>query len=143
MAIRFDVSWARTAVVFWLALWTLALAGCCGSSSFSSSASSPPTQPGNPVGTNLTQISSDPYTAAPGQHATEVEPHMLANGNTLVAAFQSGRIAAQEQTEREVISIAREIPVAVGGGRVVKIHFHSVSSAGMVLPYTSATMLGW
>jgi hypothetical protein len=42
---------------------------------------------------SLTQISSDPFTVAPGQHATEVEPHVLANGTTLVAAFQTGRIA--------------------------------------------------
>lgn len=41
----------------------------------------------------LTQISSDPFTVGPGQHATEVEPDMLANGTTLVAAFQTGRIA--------------------------------------------------
>jgi hypothetical protein len=41
----------------------------------------------------LTQISADPFTVAPGQHATEVEPHVLANGTTLVAAFQTGRIA--------------------------------------------------
>lgn len=41
----------------------------------------------------LTQISSDPFTVPPGQHATEVEPHMVANGATLVAAFQTGRIA--------------------------------------------------
>jgi len=41
----------------------------------------------------LTQISSDPFTVGPGQHATEVEPHVLANGSTLVAAFQTGRIA--------------------------------------------------
>lgn len=40
----------------------------------------------------LTQISSDPFTVGPGQHATEVEPHMLANGSTLVASFQTGRI---------------------------------------------------
>ncbi len=40
----------------------------------------------------LTQISSDPFTIGPGQHATEVEPHMLANGTTLVSAFQTGRI---------------------------------------------------
>ncbi len=40
----------------------------------------------------LTQISSDPFTIGPGQHATEVEPHMLANGATLVASFQTGRI---------------------------------------------------
>src|SRR5580700_12273286 len=41
----------------------------------------------------LTQISSDPFTIGPGQHATQVEPHMLANGTTLVSAFQTGRIA--------------------------------------------------
>src|SRR6201981_147217 len=41
----------------------------------------------------LTQISSDPFTVGPGQHATEVEPHVLANGTTLVAAFQTGRIS--------------------------------------------------
>src|SRR5579872_3392277 len=43
-------------------------------------------------GVTLTQMSSDPFTVGPGQHATEVEPHMLANGATLVAAFQTGRI---------------------------------------------------
>jgi len=41
---------------------------------------------------SLTQISSDPFTIGPGQHATEVEPHMFASGSTLVAAFQTGRI---------------------------------------------------
>src|SRR5216684_137908 len=40
----------------------------------------------------LTQISSDPFTVGPGQHATEVEPHVLAFGATEVAAFQTGRI---------------------------------------------------
>jgi hypothetical protein len=40
----------------------------------------------------LTQISSDSFTVPPGQHATEVEPHVLANGSTLVSAFQVGRI---------------------------------------------------
>jgi hypothetical protein len=65
---------------------TLALATCGGSSSVS-------TQQGNPVGPNLIQVSSDPFTVAPGQHATEVEPHMLSNGTTMVAAFQVGRIA--------------------------------------------------
>ncbi len=41
---------------------------------------------------SLTQISSDSFTVPPGQHATEVEPHVLANGSTLVSAFQVGRI---------------------------------------------------
>ena len=73
---------------------TLALFGCSGSTSQNQLTTSPPPPPppGNPVGANLTQISADPFTNAPGQHATEVEPHMLANGNTLVAAFQVGRI---------------------------------------------------
>ena len=34
----------------------------------------------------LTQISTDPFTVPPGQHATEVEPHVLANGTTFVAS---------------------------------------------------------
>lgn len=76
-----------------LALFTITLGGCGGSSSSS------PTQPVNPIGPNLTQVSSDPYTVGPGQHATEVEPHVLANGSTLVAAFQTGRIAPGGSTD--------------------------------------------
>src|SRR6202140_2930769 len=90
MGITFDVFCQKTSAFFLLALCTLTLAGCSGSSS----TASVPTQPGNPVGANLTQISSDPFTIAPGQHATEVEPHMFANGSTFVAAFQAGRIPA-------------------------------------------------
>jgi hypothetical protein len=48
---------------------------------------------------SLTRISFDPFTVGPGQHATEVEPHMLANGSTLVAAFQTGRIAPGGATD--------------------------------------------
>jgi len=47
----------------------------------------------------LTQISSDPFIIGPGQHATEVEPHVLASGSTLVAAFQTGRIAPGGATD--------------------------------------------
>ncbi len=47
----------------------------------------------------LKRISFDPFTVGPGQHATEVEPHMLANGTTLVAAFQTGRIAPGGSTD--------------------------------------------
>lgn len=68
-----------------------ALCGCSGHSSSANLTTAPPPS-GNPVGANLTQISSDPYTVAPGQHATEVEPHMFSNGSTLVATFQTGRI---------------------------------------------------
>ncbi len=53
----------------------------------------------NPVGPNLTQLSSDPFTVGPGQHATEVEPHLFSNGSTLVAAFQTGRIAPGGSTD--------------------------------------------
>ncbi len=67
-----------------LAALASVLVACSGSSSSSLTI--------NPIGANLTKISSDPYTDAPGQHATEVEPHMLAYGTTLVAAFQTGRI---------------------------------------------------
>jgi len=42
--------------------------------------------------TGLLQLSSDPFTVGPGQHATEVEPDTLSAGNTLVSAFQVGRI---------------------------------------------------
>lgn len=76
-----------------LALMTIGLPGCSGSSTPKSSL--PP--PANPA--NLTQISSDPYTIGPGQHATEVEPHMLSNGTTLVAAFQTGRIVPGGSTD--------------------------------------------
>ena len=48
---------------------------------------------------SLTKISSDPFTVGPGQHATEVEPHVLAFGSTLVAAFQTGRIAPGGSTD--------------------------------------------
>ena len=42
--------------------------------------------------TSLLQLSSDPYTVGPGQHATEVEPDTLSAGRTLVSAFQVGRV---------------------------------------------------
>lgn len=77
------------------AMFIATLAGCSGSSSPSSTSITPQ----DPVGANLTQVSSDPFSIAPGQHATEVEPHMVASGSTLVAAFQTGRIAAGGATD--------------------------------------------
>ncbi len=85
--------WRRLTVCVVLACM---LVSCSGSSSPSSGTG---TQPGNPVGANLTQVSADPYSIAPGQHATEVEPHMVANGSTLVAAFQTGRIVPGGATD--------------------------------------------
>src|SRR5579859_6887667 len=92
---RADAFGGTSWVAGFLVSFTLALTGCSGSSSSSSTT----TPPENPIGPNLTQISSDPFTVAPGQHATEVEPHVLANGNTLVAAFQTGRIAPGGATD--------------------------------------------
>ncbi|HTZ84428.1 MAG TPA: hypothetical protein VMB66_14610, partial [Candidatus Acidoferrales bacterium] len=54
---------------FLVCLLTLVWTACSGSPSTSSLTSTPPPPPGNPVGSNLTQISSDPYSVAPGQHA--------------------------------------------------------------------------
>ncbi len=82
---------ARRCSCLALVCLALALTGCSSSSSSGSQ--------GGPVGANLTQISSDPFTVPPGQHATQVEPHVLANGNTLVAAFQTGRIAPGGATD--------------------------------------------
>jgi hypothetical protein len=39
----------------------------------------------------LTRISSDPFTNATSQHATEVEPDTFSSGSTVVSAFQVGR----------------------------------------------------
>lgn len=86
--------YCRAASACLVACLTVAFLACSGSSSSMQFTTSPPPPPppGNPVGANLTQISSDPFTIGSGQHATEVEPHMLANGSTLVATFQVGRI---------------------------------------------------
>ncbi|GAA1972708.1 putative Ig domain-containing protein [Kitasatospora viridis] len=41
----------------------------------------------------LTQVSTDPYTDAQAQHATEVEPDTFGYGSTVVSAFQVGRVS--------------------------------------------------
>lgn len=40
----------------------------------------------------LTQVSSDPYTDAQAQHQTQVGPDTFQFGNTIVSAFQTGRV---------------------------------------------------
>jgi hypothetical protein len=40
----------------------------------------------------ITQVSNDPYTDAQAQHQTEVEPDTFRFGNTIVSAFQVGRV---------------------------------------------------
>ena len=91
---RFFYGCARCAIF----AFTLAITGCSGPTATFGNGGGPP-PPGNPVGSNLTLISSDTFTVAPGQHATEVEPHLLANGSTLVAAFQTGRIGPGGSTD--------------------------------------------
>lgn len=99
MMTSFSRNQSSSAVCAILAI-TLMLAGCSGSSPTTTTITPPPPPPpGNPVGANLTQISSDPYTVSPGQHATEVEPHMFSNGSTMVAAFQTGRIVLGGATD--------------------------------------------
>jgi hypothetical protein len=45
-----------------------------------------------PATVPLVKLSSDPFTNASSQHATEVEPDTFAFGSTIVSAFQVGRI---------------------------------------------------
>jgi BNR repeat-like domain len=47
----------------------------------------------------LTRISSDPFANTQSQHATEVEPDTFANGSTVVAAFQVGRVFGGGSTD--------------------------------------------
>src|SRR6266550_2984787 len=41
--------------------------------------------------TDLVRISQDPYTDPFAQHATEVEPLLVAHGDTIVTSLQAGR----------------------------------------------------
>jgi hypothetical protein len=84
-----DLCYRKTSALLVIAVSIIVLTGCSGGTA---PVFAPATQPGDPVGANLTQISSDPFSVGAGQHATEVEPHMISSGNTLVAAFQTGRI---------------------------------------------------
>lgn len=69
------------------------LAASCGSSSPSN------TNPGNPFSsdppatTPLTQLSTDTFTNASSQHATEVEPGSFSFGPTIITSFQVARIS--------------------------------------------------
>lgn len=91
---RMQILATRKILIAALGLLAISLSACSGRPSTPSETSTTPTSPPpqNPAGPNLTQISSDPYTIGPGQHATEVEPHVFSNGSALVAAFQTGRI---------------------------------------------------
>jgi len=73
-----------------LAMSLLVLGLSCGGGNSTPSESTPPSFPLGAV--VLTKLSSDPYTNASSQHATEVEPGTFAFGSTIVSAFQVGRI---------------------------------------------------
>src|SRR6185437_10972511 len=84
-------------------LWRLALTSgvgaififaiSCGSSSNSNSTSSNPFASDPPATVPLTQLSSDTFTNASSQHATEVEPGSFSFGSTIITSFQVARIS--------------------------------------------------
>jgi hypothetical protein len=84
--------------VAFCAILMLALASCGGGgNSFVPSNSFTPTPTPTPPGpaalqVAATKLSTDTFTNPASQHATEVEPSAFAHGNTIVAAFQVGRI---------------------------------------------------
>jgi hypothetical protein len=76
----------------WIAL-VLILAVVCFLSSCGSGHSSPPAMPPPPMPEIAeVRLSTDSFTNASSQHATEVEPSAFAFGSTIVTAFQVGRI---------------------------------------------------
>lgn len=82
--------------VAWKLSLVLLLAACSsgGGSGTPPVKTTPSPAPGQfppPSLTAVEQISSDPFTNGSSQHATEVEPSAIANGSTIVAAFQTGR----------------------------------------------------
>jgi len=68
----------------------LFLSACGGGSNSQSATTTPPPVMIQTVPT--TQISTDTFTNASSQHATEVETHALGVGSTIVSTFQVGRI---------------------------------------------------
>ncbi|MDQ2664052.1 MAG: glycoside hydrolase [Candidatus Eremiobacteraeota bacterium] len=76
-----------------IALGAVAFAAGCGGGGGSGSAAPPmgPTASPPIVLSQSMRISSDPFTNASSQHATEVEPSAFSFGSTIVAASQAGR----------------------------------------------------
>src|SRR6185437_8146480 len=90
-------------------LWRLALTSgvgaififaiSCGSSSNSNSTSSNPFASDPPATVPLTQLSSDTFTNASSQHATEVEPGSFSFGSTMIISLQVARISGGGGTD--------------------------------------------
>jgi hypothetical protein len=76
-------------LTFALALLAAGTAGCSGGGGTPPAPPTPSPTPSAPAG--VLQISQDPFVNPSTQHRTEVEPHLFAVGNTVVAAFQVGR----------------------------------------------------
>ena len=73
-------------------LGILTIIAACGSGSNSQPPQPPPPTTIPPPNVPLTQLSTDTFTNATSQHATEVETSAFASGSTIVSAFQVGRI---------------------------------------------------
>jgi hypothetical protein len=78
----------RSWIALGLIVWLLILISSCGSSHSSPPPVTPPPTPEIPE----VRLSTDSFTNASSQHATEVEPGAFAFGSTIVTAFQVGRI---------------------------------------------------
>jgi hypothetical protein len=89
-AVSSATSVVRSVSKIFLVIVAVSLWSSCGGGSGGSSNSQ--SQGGTP-GANLPsmRISTDQFTNPTSQHATQVEPDTFAFGNTIVAAFQSGR----------------------------------------------------
>src|SRR2546423_7584396 len=81
----------------------------------------------------LTQVSSDPYTNATSQHATELEPDTFADHGTVVAAFQVGRFFNGGASD---IGVVRSGTGGAGWGapRLLPPTFHSADAPSPFQP---------
>jgi hypothetical protein len=86
------VTFRRTALCLGLTAAIFFVVGC-GSSSNSNSPSTDPFASDPPATVPLTQVSSDKFTNASSQHATEVEPGSFSFGSTIITSFQVARIS--------------------------------------------------
>jgi hypothetical protein len=66
---------------------------------------------------DLTKLSHDPYTDPAAQHATEVEPVMVAHEDTIVSAFQVGRFFGAGSVVRSMWSTRNCRTAGTGTGR--------------------------
>jgi hypothetical protein len=88
------VIFRRTALCLGLTASTLFVIGCGSSSNSNSTSTSTDPFASDPAATvPLTQLSSDKFSNASSQHATQVEPGSFSFGSTIVTSFQVARIS--------------------------------------------------